>query len=159
MTFSEINITIEEVEKLCQLYQDSQLSVLEETELEYVLMHCDYDSPIIGETKELMTISHSIKLMEIKQPHKHLWTWAMRVAASMAIMFGTIALFRQISLNAESNDCIVYVAGERASDKDAHKIAETDVVKMQRFIQVVNKQKTTEQAKVEKFMNHINLSK
>jgi hypothetical protein len=30
-------ISIEEAERLCQLYMDCQLSVLEETELEFVL--------------------------------------------------------------------------------------------------------------------------
>ena len=32
------HITLEEAEQLCRLYMDCQLSVLEETELEYVLM-------------------------------------------------------------------------------------------------------------------------
>ena len=32
------HITVEEAEQLCRLYIDCQLSVLEETELEYVLM-------------------------------------------------------------------------------------------------------------------------
>ncbi len=42
MKHPDNQFTIKEVEKLCQLYQECQLSVLEETELEYVLMQSDY---------------------------------------------------------------------------------------------------------------------
>ncbi len=56
MKHPENQFTIEEVEKLCQLYMDCQLSVLEETELEYVLMQSDFDSPLINETKEIMAV-------------------------------------------------------------------------------------------------------
>ena len=151
--------TIEEVEWLCQLYQDCQLSVLEETELEYVLMHCDFDSPLFTETKELMAISRSVKLVETQKPRKPILAWAMRVAACAAIMLGFVAVFRNSSVNAKSDYCVVYVAGERASDKVAHEIAEADVAKMQQFMQVVNEQNAAEQAKIEQFMNHINQKK
>lgn len=83
----------------------------------------------------------------------------MRVAACMTIMLGCIAVFRHSSLNAENEYCVVYVAGERASEKVAHEIAEADVAKMQQFMQTVNEQKAAEEAKVEQFMNHINQSK
>lgn len=159
MKQTDDKFTIEEVERLCQLYQDCQLTMLEETELEYVLMHCDVDTPVIEETKKLMTVSRSIKLEETRKPYKMVWSWTMRVAASVAILLGTIAVFHQISLKAMNEDCIVYVAGERASAAVAHQIAEADVAKMQRFMQMVSEQKATEEAKVEQFMNHINQSK
>ena len=151
--------TIEEVETLCKLYQDCQLSVMEETELEYVLMHCDFSSPIINECKALMAVSHSVKLAEPMKTRKPILKWAMRVAACVAIVLGTVAFIHQIGHKAVNDDCIVYVAGERASDKVAQEIAEADVAKMQQFMQVVNEQKASEQAKVEQFMNHINQKK
>ena len=151
--------TIEEVERLCQLYQDCQLSVLEETELEYVLLHIGENSPLIEETKALMAVSRSIQIADSKKPRQPVWLRAMRVAACVAMMLGFIAVFRHSGLHAEKDCCLVYVAGERASDKVAHDIAEADVAKMQQFMLVVNEQKASEQAKVEQFMNHINQSK
>ena len=155
MKHPENQFTTEEIEKLCQLYMDCQLSVLEETELEYVLMQSDFDSPLINETKELMAVSRSFKL-ETTKPHKSIWTWALRVAACAAIALGAFALFQHINIDRDDDYCIVYVAGKRASAKEAHIIAEADVAKMQKFMQVVNEQQTQEEAKVEQFMNHIN---
>lgn len=159
MKHHDEQFTIEEVESLCLLFQDCKLSVLEETELEYVLMHINYNSPLIEETKELMALSRSVNIVEAKKSRKPILALTIRVAACAAIMLGVVAVFRYSSLNAESEYCIVYVAGERASDKVAHEIAEADVAKMQQFMQVVNEQNAAEQAKVEQFMNHINQKK
>ena len=150
--------TTQEVNKLCRLYMDCQLSVLEETELEYVLMQSDFDSPLINETKELMAVSRSFKL-ETTKPHKSIWTWALRVAACAAIALGAFALFQHININKYDSNCIVYDAGKRASVDEAHKIAEADVAKMHQFMQVINEQQTQEETKVEQFMNHINQSR
>lgn len=158
MKHPENQFTIEEVEKLCQLYMDCQLSVLEETELEFVLMQSDFDSPLINETKELMAVSRSFKL-EASKPHKSIWSWALRVAACAAIVLGALALFQHININRDNGNCIVYVAGKRVCAEEAHIIAEADVAKMQQFMRVVNEQKAQEEAKVEQFMNHINQSR
>lgn len=162
MKHHDEQFTIEEVESLCLLFQDCKLSVLEETELEYVLMHINYNSPLIEETKVLMALSRSVNIVEAKKSHKPIWTWVMRTAACFAILLGALFIYRystQINFITGSNDCIVYVAGERANDKVALEIAEADVAKMQRFMQTVNEQKASEQAKVEQFMNHINQKK
>lgn len=158
MKHPENQFTIEELEKLCQLYMDCQLSVLEEIELEYVLMQSDFDSPLINETKELMAVSRSFKL-EASKPHKSIWSWALRVAACAAIVLGAFALFQHININRDNGNCIVYVAGKRVCAEEAHIIAEADVAKMQQFMRVVNEQKAQEEAKVEQFMNHINQSR
>ena len=158
MKHPDNQFTIEEVEKLCQLYMDCQLSLLEETELEYVLMQSDFESPLINETKVMMAVSRSFKLKATK-PHKSIWTWGLRVAACAALILGTIAIFRFNShkdLNHCNENCIVYVAGERVNSKEAQKIAEADVAKMQKFMQVVNERQAQEEAKVEQFMNYIN---
>lgn len=155
MKYPENQFTTEEIEKLCQLYMDCQLSLLEEIELEYVLMQSDFDSPLINETKEIMAVSRPFKLKATK-PHKSVWTWPLRVAACAAIALGTFALFQHINIDRDDDNCIVYVAGKRATAEEAHIIAEADVAKMQKFMQVVNEQQTQEEAKVEQFMNHIN---
>lgn len=158
MKHPENQFTIEELEKLCQLYMDCQLSVLEEIELEYLLMQSDFDSPLINEIKELMAVSRSFKL-EASKPHKSIWSWALRVAACAAIVLGAFALFQHININRDNDNCIVYVAGKKASAEEAYKIAEADVAKMQQFMRVVNEQQAQEEAKVEEFMNHINQSR
>lgn len=159
MKHTDNKFSIEEVERLCQLYIDCQLTVLEETELEYVLMHCDNQSSLINETKELMAVSRSVKLTAVKPRNN---AWALRVAACVAIILGTFAIYiyhhNSIMNNCDDN-CIVYVAGKRASADEAHKIAEADVARMQQFMQTVNEQQAHEEAKVEQFINHINQSK
>ena len=86
------HITIEEAEQLCRLYMDCQLSVLEETELEYVLMQSELDSPLLRETRALMGLSRSVNLQAKK---KRLFvTWGWRAAACAAILIGCVALLR-----------------------------------------------------------------
>lgn len=156
MNHLNIQFSIEEVERLCQLYIDCQLSVLEEAELEYVLRHCNLNSQLINDTKELMAVSQSLKFKERKQSNSA-WTWALRVAACVAIALTTIAISHNI--NQKKDDCIVYVAGEKVNSKIAHKIAEADVAKMKKFMEAVDEQQAHEKAKVEQFMNQINYSK
>jgi hypothetical protein len=160
MKYHDNQFSIEEVEKLCLLYQDCQLPILEEMELEYVLSHYEFNSPMINDTKELMAISRSVKFVETKKLRKPIWAWIMRVAACVAIILGSFAIFRYNShVDTGCDECIVYVSGERANSDVAHKIAEADVTKIQQFMHVVSKQKAIEELKVEKFMNHINQSK
>ena len=86
------HITIEESEQLCRLYMDCQLSVLEETELEYVLMQSELDSPLLSETRALMGISRSVNLQAKK---KRLFvTWGWRAAACVAVLIGCAVLLR-----------------------------------------------------------------
>ena len=84
------HITMEEAEQLCRLYMDCQLSVLEETELEYVLMRSELDSPLLSETRALMGISRSVNLQAKKKSLFVTWGW--RAAACVAILIGCVAL-------------------------------------------------------------------
>lgn len=54
------DLTIEEIEALCRLYNECRLSVLEETELEYVLHCTTLSTDLINETKSLMGISRQV---------------------------------------------------------------------------------------------------
>ena len=144
------HITLEEAEQLCRLYMDCQLSVLEETELEYVLMQSELDSPLISETRMLMGISRSVNL---QTPKKRLFlTWGWRVAACVTILIGSVALLRNHTT--KETDCIAYVEGTKVSGERAKVIAETDVTRMEQFMKTVEAQIAMEQAKVEQFMNH-----
>ena len=87
------HMTVEEAEQLCRLYMDCQLSVLEETELEYVLMRSELDSPLLRETRALMGISRSVYLQAKKKSLFVIWGW--RAAACVAILIGCVALLRK----------------------------------------------------------------
>ena len=101
------HITVEEAEQLCRLYMDCQLSVLEETELEYVLMNSGLDSPLINETRALMGISRSVNL---QTKRKRLFvTWGWRAAACVAIFIGCAALLRNHTTT--ERDTIAYKEG------------------------------------------------
>ena len=86
------HITIEEAEQLCRLYMDCQLSVLEETELEYLLMQSELDSPLLSETRSLMGISCSVNLQTKKKRLFVAWGWW--AAACVAVLIGCVALLR-----------------------------------------------------------------
>ena len=72
---------------------DCQLSVLEETELEYLLMRSELDSPLLHETRALMGISRSVYLQAKKKRLFVAWGW--RAAACVAILIGCVALLRK----------------------------------------------------------------
>lgn len=53
----DVKLTLQETEQLCRLYMDCRLTVLEETELQYVLGKMPYSSPCIDEVRMLMGVS------------------------------------------------------------------------------------------------------
>ena len=71
---------------------DCQLSVLEETELEYVLMQSELNSPLLRETRVLMGISRSVNLQAKKKRLFVTWGWC--AAACVAILIGCVVLLR-----------------------------------------------------------------
>lgn len=64
MKEQDIKLTLQETEQLCRLYMDCRLSVLEETELQYVLGKLPYSSPCIDEVRMLM--GHQISQKALK---------------------------------------------------------------------------------------------
>ena len=119
------HITIEEAEQLCRLYMDCQLSVLEETELEFVLMQSGLDSPLLSETRTLMGISRSVHLQTKK---KHLlMTWGWRAAACVAILIGCVALLRN-HITTET-DTIAYEESTELSIARTKDIAKSEITK------------------------------
>ena len=119
------HITIEEAEQLCRLYMDCQLSVLEETELEYVLMRSELDSPLLHETRALMGISRSVNLQAKK---KHLFvSWGWRAATCAAILIGCVALLRN-HVTTETN-AIANKEGVELSVEMTKDIAQSEATK------------------------------
>ena len=61
--------------------------------------------------------------------------------------------------SSDNSDCIVYVAGQKASGDEAQAIAEADVAKMERFMRTVEQQNAAEEEKVNQFMQHKSIQK
>ena len=119
------HITKEEAEQLCRLYMDCQLSVLEETELEYVLMQSELDSPLLRETRALMGISRSVNLLAKKK--RLFMTWGWRAAACVAILIGCAALLRN-HITTET-DAIANKEGVELSVNTTKVIAKSEATK------------------------------
>lgn len=83
----ELNLTIEELDRLCHLYMDCRLTVLEEKELEYTLTHTTLTSPVIAEVRSLMSISTTTRPAILPRRRKMPdWRYIMGVAASVAVI-------------------------------------------------------------------------
>ena len=119
------HITIEEAEQLCRLYMDCQLSVLEETELEYVLMQSELDSPLLHETRALMGISRSVNLQAKKKRLFVTWGWC--AAACVAILIGCVVLLRNHVTT--EKDAIAKKEGVELSVEKTKDIAQSEVAK------------------------------
>lgn len=95
----DVKLTLQETEQLCRLYMDCRLSVLEETELQYVLGKLPYSSPCIDEVRMLMGLtisSRTLRNKKKKRPFGFLKSWPrISIAASFTILivFG-MALLR-----------------------------------------------------------------
>ena len=136
------HITLEEAGQLCRLYMDCRLSVLEETELEYVLMQSELDSPLLRETKALMGISRSVNLQAKK---KRLFvTWGWRVAACVAILIGCVALL--MNHVTTETDAIANKEGVELSVNTTKEIAQSEATKKE---PQESKVKTEERVEIE----------
>ena len=143
------HITIEEAEQLCRLYMDCQLSVLEETELEYVLMRSELDSPLLQETRALMGISRSVYLQAKKKSLFVTWGW--RAAACVAILIGCVALLRNhvttekdAITNKERTELSVNTTKEIAKSEATKKESQEIMVKTEERVEIEATQAETQ---------------
>ena len=134
------HITLEEAEQLCRLYMDCQLSVLEETELEYVLMRSELDSTLLHETRALMGISRSVNLQAKKE--RLFVTWGWRAAACAAILIGCAALLRN-HVTTET-DAIANKEGVVLSVENTKGIAQSEATKKEPQESKVNTEERVE---------------
>ena len=89
-----------------------------------------------------------------RQTAKRQWLWGgASAAACMAIVLGCISL---LNTNRRDTDCVVYAEGKMLVGEVAHTIAEADVAKMENFMQTIETQRASEEAKVQQFMKHQN---
>ncbi len=125
MKTDEQNLTIEELDELCRLYMDCELSVLEEKELEYILSTTSLTSDTIADVRALMNVQ--VKTTPEKAIRKK-GRWRRNpfigVAASIAvILFGTLFFAKDRILNPVQSDpnalITAYSCGKRLNANEA----------------------------------------
>ncbi len=156
----DVKLTLQETEQLCRLYMDCQLTVLEETELQYVLGKMPYSSPCIDEARMLMGVSIT---MNVKGSSKKRSTWfnrkiAIGIAASVTILFaGGLALFNNpaVNDNDSSGIYIAYANGQEVSHELSVQQVKSDMEQADEFLSHIAELEAREQEQVENFINQI----
>jgi cytoskeletal protein RodZ len=123
--------------------------VLEETELEYVLMRSELDSPLLHETRALMGISRSVNLQAKKKRLFVAWGW--RAAACVAILIGCVALLRNhvttekdAITNKERTELSVNTTKEIAKSEATKKESQEIMVKTEERVEIEATQAETQ---------------
>ena len=141
MKENQIHLSLEEAERLCGLYMECRLSLLEETELQYVLGKLDYSSPVIDEARTLMDISlshHIINDGSEPTPAVGKRKWKMKHTAAAASAAAVLALGASLWISKGSHEdyyCQVFENGREMGRNTALSMAETEMQKIDRFIE------------------------
>lgn len=153
----DIKLTLQETEQLCRMYMDCKLSVLEETELQYVLGKLPYSSPCIDEVRMLMGLS--LKRSKIRKTVSHpyrrrILALTIGIAASIVLLIGFFGSGTE-NRNAPDNYIIAYENGHRLSRHQAEAAVEASIEKAQALM---NSARAFQQAEIAKQEYLINLS-
>ncbi len=154
----DVKLTLQETEQLCRLYMDCRLTVLEETELQYVLGKMPYSSPCIDEVRMLMAVAIP---MNVKESPKRKFGWFSRrvasgIAASAAILFAVgVALFNDRDDSYSSGIYTAYANGQEISHELSVQQVKSDMEQADEFLKHIAKLEVQEQEQVENFINHI----
>lgn len=153
----DIKLTLQETEQLCRLYMDCKLSVLEETELQYVLGKLPYSSPCIDEVRMLMGLS--LKRSKIRKSvyspyRRRILALTIGIAASIVLLIGFFGSGTE-NRNAPDNYIIAYENGHRLSRHQAEAAVEASIEKAQALM---NSARAFQQAEIAKQEYLINLS-
>ncbi len=155
MKEQNINLTLQETEQLCRQYLDCTLSVLEETELKYVLSRIDYHSELIDEVRALMSIEYLVTDKNdkeiVKKPRRHRFPLYLSLAASIALLLG-IAVFHEFLPSRQAEPYyIAYAGGHQLSPAEAKSQIENDVRLADEFIKHMSELETREKLMIEDF--------
>lgn len=155
MKDTDHNLTLQETEALCRMYLDCRLSVFEETELQYVLLHSAHRSPLIDDVRALMMIEPSVARVKPKSYRLYFG-----IAASVALLLGIgIPLFINSSKSAADSDGTYYIAyshGRRLSDEEARRQAEAAIKESQEFMKEMAEIEARDKQMIKDFTNFIN---
>lgn len=123
MKEQDVKLTLQETEQLCRLYMDCGLTVLEETELQYVLGKLPYSSPCIDEVRMLMGLTiPPAAIMKKKKAFDFLKNRTIvSIAASFTVLLAVgVALSFNQKFNgssASNDDTNVYIAAYRHGER------------------------------------------
>lgn len=155
----DVKLTLQETEQLCRLYMECQLTVLEETELQYVLGKMPYSSPCIDEVRMLMGISIPV---DSQKSTNRRFGWLNRrvtvgIAASATILVAIgIALFNNRAVNDNSSGIyIAYANGQKVNTELSVQQVKYDMEQADEFLNHIAKLEAQEQEQLENFINHI----
>ena len=155
MDKQDISLSKQEIEKLCSLYMECGLTLLEEVELEYVLGKVPYHSPVIDETRTLMDIGRLSSISsETEEKATDLrnmrtrWTTVLSVAASVSIILvASICLLRHTRVE-NCSLCEVYIHGKVIDGKEAEAYADYEIERIDRFLEQIRNAEEEEEAKI-----------
>ncbi len=158
MKEQDVKLTLQETEQLCRLYMDCKLSVLEETELQYVLGKLAYTSPCIDEVRMLMGLTISKEPNKSSKIKPGFWRSrsAISIAASFLLIAG-IALFRNQFLNEQSSSemYIAYADGHKVSQEQTIRQIAADMKTAEEFLNHIEELESQEQRMVDNFINQL----
>lgn len=151
-------LTLQEAEQLCRLYMECRLSVLEETELCYVLQKLPYTSPCIDDARLLMGISLAapavVKAVSRRRPRRRL-LWAAAAAACVAVMFSAKAFFTPAPAQ---HRCVAYIHGRMYTGERAEAELQKNLAATEAFIQRLEAVIAEQNERIEYILNHKNPS-
>lgn len=160
----DINLTLQETEQLCRLYMDCRLSVVEETELQYVLGKLSYRSPIIDEARLLMglEIMGAAQYPTAGRPSgkrgRGLKLIArIAAAASVIAVLGIGVVSYRNSYGGNGNGevaCVVFSNGKEWDEEHSLRQVEADMRKADAFINHVAMLDAEQTHRIEEFINH-----
>jgi len=156
----DVKLTLQETEQLCRLYMDCRLTVLEETELQYVLGKMPYSSPCIDEVRMLMGVSIPMKakVSSKKRSGRFNRKMVIGIAASVTILFTAgLALFSiwTVNDNDSQNVYIAYANGMEVSEELSVQQVKSDMEKADEFLSHIATLEAQEKEQVENFINQI----
>lgn len=163
MKETEQILTIKETEQLCRLYMECKLSLLEESELLYILTTLPYSTPLIDEVKVIMGVQiKDIKPISKISTKKKWWNKSglYQIAASISIFVLSIAFVSNYdtTIKDDSNFSIAYANGIRVSQDEAEILNEADMKKADAFMARIAELENQEQNKLNSF-NTLNSKK
>ena len=141
MKENQIHLSLEDIERLCRLYMECRLSLLEETELQYVLGILDYSSQVIDESMTLIDISlsHNILYDDRDQtPVVRKRKWRMIHTATAASVAAAVVLGASLWIFTDRNEdyyCQVFENGKELGRNTALSMAENEMQRIDRFIE------------------------
>lgn len=162
MKEQDCKLTLQEIEQLCHLYMECNLSVFEETELRYLLTQVDYHSPLIDDVRRIMNIEANIadrRVIKAVGFKKHLFSKGLlpiSIAASVAVIIGIgLTLFHTPSTETFESQpyYIAYVDGQRLSEDAARSQIEAEKKSVDDFIKEMSEHEAQEQQTIDNFFN------